>query len=64
MREIQRSNIERYKLIEEGKGICIDETIKQNEIINTNFKSQVSKNVIILFKCKKNTKNTDLLKIS
>ena len=41
MRKIQRSNIERNKLIEEGKGICIDETIKQNERINANFKSQV-----------------------
>ena len=41
MRKIQRSNIERNELIEEVKGICIDETIKQNERINTNFKSQV-----------------------
>ena len=37
----QRSNIERNKLIEDGKRIGIDEIIKQNERISNNLKSQV-----------------------
>ena len=36
----QRSDMEGYTLIEDGKKIVIDEIIKQNERIN-NLKSQV-----------------------
>ena len=46
----QRSNIEKNKLIEDGKRIGIDEIIKQNKRINNNLKSQVWNNVITLFK--------------
>ena len=45
----QRSDTEK-KMIEEGKRISIDKTIKHNEIINNNLKSQVQSNAIILFK--------------
>ena len=41
MMKSQRSNIERNKLIEDGKRIGIDEIIKQNERIINNLKSQV-----------------------
>ena len=53
-----RSDIERNKLIKNGKRIGIDEIIKQNKIININLKSEVKilqwnilqNNGIILFK--------------
>ena len=41
MMKSQRSNIEKNKLIEDGKRIGIDEIIKQNERTNHNLKSQV-----------------------
>ena len=37
----QRSDTEKYNLIEEGKRIGIDKIIKHNEIINNNLKSQL-----------------------
>ena len=37
----QRSDTEKYYLIEDGKKIGIDEIIKRNEIINKNLKSQI-----------------------
>ena len=58
MMKSQRSNIERSKLIENGKIIGIDEIIWQNERINNSLKFQVKNNVWIMFennclKCKK-----------
>ena len=41
MMKSQRSDTEKYNLIEEGKRIDIDKIIKHNEIINNNLKSQV-----------------------
>ena len=37
----QRSDTEKIDLIEEGKKIGVDDVIKQNEIINKNFKSHI-----------------------
>ena len=37
MMKSQRSDIERNKLIEDGKRIDIDEIVRQNEIINNNL---------------------------
>ena len=34
----QRNNTEKINLIKEGKKICINETIKHNEIINNSLK--------------------------
>ena len=45
----QKSDTEKNNLIEEGKRISIDKTIKRNEIINNNLKSEVQNNAIILF---------------
>ena len=50
MMNSQRSDAEKIYLIEEGKKIGIDEAIKHNEIIINNLKSQISNNVILLFK--------------
>ena len=41
MMKSQRNDIERNKLIEDGKKIGIDKIIRQNERINYNLKSQV-----------------------
>ena len=41
MMKSQRSNIERNKLIENDKGICIDEFIKKPERVNKYLKSQI-----------------------
>ena len=38
MINIQRSDAEKVNLIEEGKKIGVNETIKHNEIINNNLK--------------------------
>ena len=38
MLNIQKNNAEKVNLIEEGKKIGINETIKHNEIINNNLK--------------------------
>ena len=38
MINIQRSDVEKVNLIEEGKKIGINEAIKHNEIINNNLK--------------------------
>ena len=45
----QRSDIEKNKMIEDGKMIDIDEIIKQKQIIN-NIKSKYKNNVMILLK--------------
>ena len=45
----QRSDIERNKMIEDGKMIDIDEIIKQKQIIN-NIKNKYKNNVMILLK--------------
>ena len=37
----QRSDTEKINLIEEDKEIGIDEVIRQSEIINKSFKSQI-----------------------
>ena len=41
MMKSQKSNLERNKLIEDGKRRDIDEIIRQNEIINNNLISKV-----------------------
>ena len=41
MMNSQRSDTEKIDLIEEGKKIGVDDVIKQNEIINKNFKSHI-----------------------
>ena len=41
MMNSQRSDTERNYLIEEGKKICIDEIIEQNEMFNKNLKYQI-----------------------
>ena len=41
MTNSQRSDTEKIDLIEEGKKIGVDDVIKQNEIINKNFKSHI-----------------------
>ena len=38
MMNSQRSDVEKFSLIEEGKKIGINEVIKRNEIINNNLK--------------------------
>ena len=50
MMNSQRSDTEKFNLIEEGKKIGIDEVIKRNEIISSSLKSQTKNNVILLFK--------------
>ena len=45
----QRSDIEKNKMIEDGKMIDIDEIIKQKQIIN-NIKNKYKNNVMILLK--------------
>ena len=41
MMNSQRSDIEKINLIQEGKTIDINEVIKHNEIINSNFKTYI-----------------------
>ena len=41
MMNSQRSDTEKINLIEEDKEIGIDEVIRQSEIINKSFKSQI-----------------------
>ena len=41
MMNSQRSDIEKINLIQEGKTIDINEVIKYNEIINSNFKTYI-----------------------
>ena len=41
MMNSQKSDTEKIDLIEEGKKIGVDDVIKQNEIINKNFKSHI-----------------------
>ena len=41
MMNIQRSDVEGNKLIEDGKRMGIDEIIKVNVITNNNLKSQI-----------------------
>ena len=56
MMNSQRSDIEKVNLIEEGKKIGIDDTIKHNQIINNSLISIKYKTVSShCLKCKKNT---------
>ena len=50
MMNSQGGDTEKINLFEEGKKIGIHEAIKRNEIINNSSKSQISNNVILLFK--------------
>ena len=53
MMKSQRRNIERNKLVEDGKRIVIDEIIKQNIRPSPKYKARLS----YYLKCKENTKN-------
>ena len=57
----QRSDIERNKMIEDGKMIDTDEIIKQKQIIN-NIKNKYKNNVMILLKVYKKKKNRGIKK--
>ena len=57
MMKSQRSNTEEVKKWGGGGGGCINEIIKQNEIINNSLKYQIENNVILLFKVQKKQKN-------